>query len=122
VAEGHWSLGRRVVVEDIRRDDTFMRVTWHAESNVFVVSHWRGEVCVAATRIPPEAAPDLINLLVKGLAESASASPIAGPLARPTTRIRRLLDAVRGWRDFGYRRRPRLDGAVAVEVEDRRSA
>ena len=77
VAEGHWSLGRRVVVEDVRRDDTFMRVTWHAESNVFVVSHWKGDVCVAATRIPPEAAPDLVNLLVKGLSESGATPSIA---------------------------------------------
>lgn len=53
-----------------------MRVTWHPEGNVFVVSHWRGEVCVAATRIPPEAAPDLVNLLVKGLADSASSSEL----------------------------------------------
>ena len=48
-----------------------MRVTWHAAERIFVVSHWRGEVCVAATRVPIEAAPELVNLLVKGLAESA---------------------------------------------------
>jgi hypothetical protein len=71
VAESHWAFGRRVIVEDVRRDDTFMRVTWHAEDRVFVVSHWRGDVCVAATRVPVDAAPDLVNLLVKGLAESA---------------------------------------------------
>jgi hypothetical protein len=70
MAEGHWSMGRRVIVEDVRRDDTYMRVTWHEESGVFVVSHWRGDVCEAATRISAAAAPDLINLLVLGLAES----------------------------------------------------
>ena len=72
VAESHWAFGRRVIVEDVRRDDTFMRVTWHAGERVFVVSHWTGEVCVAATRIPIDAAPDLVNLLVKGLSESAT--------------------------------------------------
>ena len=60
-----------MIVEDVRRDDTFMRVTWHADDRVFVFSHWRGDVCVAATRVPVDAAPDLVNLLVKGLAESA---------------------------------------------------
>jgi hypothetical protein len=64
-----------VIVEDVRRDDTFMRVTWHAEDRIFVVSHWRGEVCVAATRVSVDAAPELVNLLVKGLAESAA--PVA---------------------------------------------
>jgi hypothetical protein len=72
VAESHWAFGRRVIVEDVRRDDTFMRVTWHADERIFVVSHWRGEVCVAATRVSVEAAPELVNLLVKGLAESAT--------------------------------------------------
>jgi hypothetical protein len=70
VAEGHWAIGRRVIVEDMRRDDTFMRITWHADERIFVVSHWRGEVCVAATRIPVDAVPDLVNLLVRGLADA----------------------------------------------------
>jgi hypothetical protein len=122
VAEGHWSLGRRVVVEDVRRDDTFMRVTWHPESNVFVVSHWRGEVCVAATRIPPEAAPDLVNLLVKGLAESVAATSTAATSVRPTTRIRRMLSAVRGWRTFNCRKGPRVEDSATAAVEQRRSA
>jgi hypothetical protein len=76
VAESHWAFGRRVIVEDVRRDDTFMRVTWHAEDRIFVVSHWRGEVCVAATRVPIDAAPELVNLLVKGLAESAATTNV----------------------------------------------
>ena len=73
VGDGHWAFGRRVVVEDVRRNDTFMRVTWHDDVRVFVVSHWRGDVCVAATRIGADAAPDLVNLLVRGLAESTAA-------------------------------------------------
>src|SRR5438270_5446146 len=84
VGEGHWSIGRRVIVEDVRPDDTFMRVTWHEESAVFVVSHWRGEVCVAATRVPVHAAPDLINLLVRGLAESTDRQ--SAPVSTATSR------------------------------------
>ena len=68
-----------MIVEDVRRDDTFMRVTWHAEDRLFVVSHWRGEVCVAATRVSVDAAPELVNLLVKGLAESATAAAVQRP-------------------------------------------
>jgi hypothetical protein len=71
MAEGAWAFARRVIVEDARRDDTYARVTWHADDRVFVISHWHGDLCVAATRVPVEAAPQLIGLLVKGLAESA---------------------------------------------------
>jgi hypothetical protein len=49
-----------------------MRVTWHPESRVFVFSHWRSDVCIAATRVPVDAAPDLVQVLVDGLAETAS--------------------------------------------------
>jgi hypothetical protein len=74
VAEGTWAFARRVIVEDARRDGTYARITWHPEGPLFVVSHWRGDVCVAATRVPVEAAPELITLLVKGLAESVPAA------------------------------------------------
>ena len=74
MADGSWAFARRVIVEDARRDDTYARVTGHAEEGVFVISHWQGDVCMAATRVPVEAAPDIIGLLVKGLAESAPAT------------------------------------------------
>ena len=80
-----------MIVEDVRRDDTFMRVTWHDESGVFVVSHWRGEVCVAATRVPVDAAPELINLFVRGLAETTGSPPAAATSRRRRT----MLDRVR---------------------------
>jgi hypothetical protein len=102
VAEGHWAFGRRVVVEDVRRDDTSMRVTWHPESRLFVVSHWRDDVCVAATRVPVEAAPDLVNLLVRGLAETvtepgADASSSLGMMDR-------MRDHMTRWRSWFDRR------------------
>ena len=97
VAEGHWAFGRRVVVEDVRRNDTYMRVTWHDDAGVFVVSHWRGDVCVAATRISADAAPDLVNLLVRGLAASTTTAPVTAPTPRRTI-LDRLRDAVRSQR------------------------
>jgi len=92
MADGAWAFGRRVIVEDVRRDDTFMRVTWHADAGVFVVSHWRGEVCVAATRIPAAAVPELVSLLVTGLAEAGDAQPPAPTVDR---RRRSLVDKFR---------------------------
>ena len=95
VAEGHWAFGRRVVVEDVRRNDTYMRVTWHDDARVFVVSHWRGDVCVAATRIGADAAPDLVTLLVRGLAASATTAPVTAPPSPRRTILDRLRSAVR---------------------------
>jgi hypothetical protein len=88
------------VVEDVRRDDTFMQVTWHAESGVFVVSHWHEEVCTAATRVPVDAAPDLVNLLVRGLAESASGGDTSAASPAPPRRDRadRLRSIITRWR------------------------
>ena len=97
MGEGHWAFGRRVVVEDVRRNDTYMRVTWHDEAKVFVVSHWDGDVCVAATRIPADAAPDLVNLLVRGLAAS-SAPPSTAPPTRKRALLARFRAVVRGQR------------------------
>jgi hypothetical protein len=83
-----------VIVEDVRRDDTYMRVTWHEDVGVFVVSHWRGEVCEAATRISAAAVPQLVNLLVLGLAESGAQPPAPTVDTRRESvleRLRRLL-------------------------------
>lgn len=74
MAETHWTNGRRAVIEDTRRDGTWLRTTWHEDAGVFVISHWDDDVCVAATRIAVESASDLIAVLVAGLAQTATAS------------------------------------------------
>ena len=71
---------RRVFVEDARRNGQFLRVTWHAEQQQFVVSNWEGNLCVGATRVPLEQVPELVSLLVDGLAEAA------GPDLHPAER------------------------------------
>ena len=94
MADGSWAFARRVIVEDVRRDDSFMRVTWHDESGVFVVSHWDGEVCCAATRVPVDAVPDLVNLFVRGLAESSGAPTTTAATQQRASvfdRLRKLL-------------------------------
>ena len=66
---------RRVFVEDARRNGQFLRVTWHAEPQQFVVSNWDDNLCVGATRIPVDQVPELVSLLVEGLADAASPAP-----------------------------------------------
>ena len=63
---------RRVFVEDARRNGQFLRVTWHAEQQQFVVSNWDDNLCVGATRVPVEHVPELVSLLVDGLAEASA--------------------------------------------------
>jgi hypothetical protein len=80
---------RRVFVEDERRDGKFLRITWHPDRRTFVVSTWDGSVCVGATRVAVEAAPELIDVLARGLADAAT------PAARPTPRT--LREHLRAW-------------------------
>ncbi|HEV8297651.1 MAG TPA: hypothetical protein VGQ20_10145 [Acidimicrobiales bacterium] len=101
------SFPHRVFVSDLRRDGHYLRTTWHPEHGAFVVSHWRGDVCVAATRIRVEDAADLVALFANGLADAASTRSAAaadGTRARPAlSRWRALL--VR-WREAVRQRRP----------------
>jgi hypothetical protein len=79
------TVGRRVFVGDARDNGGFLRVTWHEDVDQFVVSNWEGNVCVGATRVRLDDAPELIAVLVKGLAEAGTRSPTAPP-GPPTLR------------------------------------
>ena len=77
---------RRVLIEDARRDGSYLRTTWHAERHAFVVSTWRDEVCTGAVRAPVAAAGELASLLIDGLTHAATtpAGPEAKTRAVPT--------------------------------------
>ena len=66
-------------IEDIRHNGTYLRTTWHPERRLFVVSTWAGEVCTGAVRLPASEAPELVSLLVDGLAETATRPAAATP-------------------------------------------
>ena len=93
---------RRVFIEDLRRDGMFLRVTWHSEHSAFVVSHWQGEVCVAATRVAATDVAEVVALLTNGLADalaSAQAKPTVSPSGlrqSPRTLWQRALPRLRG--------------------------
>jgi hypothetical protein len=67
---GERATRRRVLIEDARRDGSYLRVTWHPEGEVFVVSTWREEVCTGAIRVPATSSADMISLLADGLADA----------------------------------------------------
>lgn len=81
---------RRVLIADTRADGRYLRVTWHAEEKMFVLSTWSDEVCSGAVRIPVDRAPDLINLLSDGLGDAVGAD---APAPRSATQAQ--LDEVK---------------------------
>ena len=55
---------------DPRGEDRALRVSWHADSDVVVLSLWRDNVCVGTFRLAVDEVPALIDLLRGGLAEA----------------------------------------------------
>ena len=52
---------------DARGGDRALRVSWHAESDMVVLSLWRDNVCIGSFRLAVEEVPDFIDLLREGL-------------------------------------------------------
>jgi hypothetical protein len=52
---------------DARGDDRVLRVSWHPEADLVVLSLWRDNVCAATFRLSVEEVPALIQLLREGL-------------------------------------------------------
>ena len=49
---------------DARGGDRSMRVSWHEEADLVVVSLWRDGACSGTFRLPAEDVPDLVDSLV----------------------------------------------------------
>lgn len=56
------------VLPDVRGAARWMRVTWHHEADLVVLSLWRNASCVGTLRLAREQVPDLVDALVTGLA------------------------------------------------------
>lgn len=55
---------------DARGDERALRVSWHPEADVVVLSLWRGPVCAGSFRLAVEDVPALVELLRASLAEA----------------------------------------------------
>jgi hypothetical protein len=55
---------------DARGDDRALRVSWHEESGLVVLSLWRDNVCAGSFRLSVDEVPALIDLLRTGLVRS----------------------------------------------------
>ena len=56
------------VFVDARGGERALRVSWHSESDLVVLSLWRENVCTATFRLAVEDVPDFIGTLTSGLA------------------------------------------------------
>ena len=63
---------RRDIVLDRRGDGRALRVTWHHEASVVVLSVWRQDRCSGTVQVASEDVPALIAVLTDGLAEGYS--------------------------------------------------
>ena len=55
---------------DARGDDRALRVSWHEDSGLVVLSLWRDNLCAGSFRLSIDEVPALIELLRSGLVRS----------------------------------------------------
>ena len=59
---------------DVRGGDRALRVSWHTEADLVVLSLWRENVCSGTFRLSIDEVPDLIEMLRAGLDRSYAAA------------------------------------------------
>ena len=59
---------------DPRGEDRSLRVSWHQESQLVVLSLWRDNLCAGSFRLAIDEVPDLIEILRAGLVRSYDAA------------------------------------------------
>lgn len=72
---------RTVLLGDARGGERYLRVTWHAESDTVVFSHWQGAVCAATTSVSSSEVSRLVELLdaaAGGAAGGAAGEGVGG--------------------------------------------
>ena len=52
---------------DARGDERALRVSWHSEADLVVLSLWRDNLCTASFRLSIDEVPELIEVLRTGL-------------------------------------------------------
>ena len=64
---------------DARGADRALRVSWHTEADLVVLSMWRENVCVGSFRLAIDEVPDLIAFLSAGLGSAYAGARAAHP-------------------------------------------
>ena len=64
---------------DTRGSDRALRVSWHSEADLVVLSLWRDNVCAASFRMSVDELPELIAMLRSGLDHAYRHAPTREP-------------------------------------------
>jgi hypothetical protein len=64
---------------DARGSERALRVSWHSEADLVVLSLWRDNVCAASFRLSVEEVPELVGLLRDGLDHAYRHAPTREP-------------------------------------------
>jgi hypothetical protein len=64
---------------DARGPDRALRVSWHTDADLVVLSMWRENVCVGSFRLAIDEVPDLIGFLSTGLGSAYAGARAAHP-------------------------------------------
>jgi hypothetical protein len=59
---------------DARGGDRALRVSWHSEDGLVVLSLWHGNVCTGSFRLCVDEVPDLVEMLRAGLDQAYAAA------------------------------------------------
>jgi len=70
---------RGELFDDPRGEGRALRVSWHQEASLVVLSLWREGTCTATFRLPVADVPRLVNALVEGLAAGADRATDSEP-------------------------------------------
>ena len=68
-------LGAGSALVDARGGGRALRVTWHHEAGVAVLSVWRDNLCTATVRLAPDQVAGLIEALAAGLTDELTGEP-----------------------------------------------
>ena len=100
MAESEAAYLRQEWFTDSRGDVRRMRVRWHPEKRLVVLSLWQSGYCTGTFRLPVDGAAAMISLLADSLAEACTL-PVDAPAATS-----RQWSPIALWRRVQSRRRP----------------
>lgn len=66
---------------DERDEGRSLRLAYHRDSSVFVISLWRFDRCLGTFRLPAEDAPTFVKELVQSLADQTDQQSVTRPSA-----------------------------------------
>jgi hypothetical protein len=69
------------VLRDARGAGRALRVSWHPEDDLVVLSLWDGPRCTGTVRLAAADVPALVEALQIGLAPEPPSAPLAAPIA-----------------------------------------